>query len=209
MYITLSMKYTEKYTELTIAQFCTNSTYLCPTRNGNPCIRVSRCNFSVSVVRPRVEVSVYEISREYAPPWRPIGRFSVHHRVPPTPNRWRVEHETDARPTRASLREHRDARGLVAAGNHRSPRGNPTPCRRLCGAEASPTCGLWHLLNLTPASSPFSLRLGLPPPLPAIQVYALCSRRILDTRRRFRPVFCRAIYEPPSTIATSTTPIEQ
>lgn len=34
-------------------------------------------------------------------------------------------------------------------------RGNLTPCRRVCGAKTSPTCGLWHLLNLILASSPF------------------------------------------------------
>lgn len=41
-------------------------------------------------------------------------------------------------------------------------RGNLTPRRRLCGAKTSPTCGLWHLLNLILASPPFLPRLGLP-----------------------------------------------
>lgn len=70
-------------------------------------------------------------------------------------------------------------------------RGNLTPCRRVCGAETSPTCGLWHLLNLILASSllPF-LRLGLP-----LGMYPSCDvprgrGTVLDPRC----AFCRAIF---------------
>lgn len=110
----------------------------------------------------------------------------------------------DARPTRGSLRER-------AAGNaselSKRLRRNPTPRRRLCGAKTSPTCGLWHLLNLIPASSCLSASQARVTRAPRGYPRLLRSQRILDVPCLDPAVFCSAIYWlPPSLLSLPLLP---